>query len=73
MKNLLKLEELVQFAAAVLVFSTLGFEWYWFLHLPLAELAGAILFAHSSLDRILGYGLKHFDSFRNTHLGTIGK
>lgn len=36
------------------------------------ELAGIILFAHSSMDRIFGYGLKHIDSFRNTHLGKIG-
>lgn len=34
---------------------------------------GIILFAHSSLDRILGYGLKFPDSFSNTHLGSIGK
>lgn len=36
------------------------------------ELAGAILFGHSSMDRIFGYGLKHTDSFNNTHLGPIG-
>ena len=36
------------------------------------ELAGIILFAHASMDRIFGYGLKYFDSFNNTHLGTIG-
>jgi len=40
--------------------------------IPLA-LAGIILFAHSSLDRALGYGLKHTDSFGNTHLGKIGR
>lgn len=34
-------------------------------------LAGIILFGHSSFDRILGYGLKHTDSFKNTHLGKI--
>ena len=39
--------------------------------IPLA-LAGVILFAHSSLDRVLGYGLKYTDSFGNTHLGKIG-
>lgn len=32
-----------------------------------------ILFAHSSLDRILGYGLKFSDHFGHTHLGWIGK
>ena len=36
------------------------------------ELAGIILFGHSSLDRILGYGLKYLDSFQHTHLGWIG-
>ena len=37
------------------------------------QLAGLILFGHSSMDRILGYGLKHSDSFQHTHLGMIGK
>lgn len=37
------------------------------------QLAGAVLFGHSSLDRIFGYGLKYFDSFTHTHLGRIGK
>jgi hypothetical protein len=36
------------------------------------EFAGLILFSHSSMDRIFGYGLKFTDSFRNTHLGAIG-
>lgn len=35
-------------------------------------LAGIIMFSHSSLDRILGYGLKYQDEFTNTHLGRIG-
>ncbi len=34
---------------------------------------GALLFAHSSFDRILGYGLKYNDDFKHTHLGKIGK
>jgi hypothetical protein len=37
------------------------------------ELAGAILFGHSSLDRIFGYGLKFTDNFKHTHLGRIGE
>lgn len=37
------------------------------------QLTGLILFGHSSMDRILGYGLKHSDSFQHTHLGMIGK
>lgn len=44
-----------------------------FLSQPLIMFAGLILFAHSSFDRILGYGLKYSDSFKNTHLGLIGK
>ena len=40
---------------------------------PPLQLAGVILLAHSSLDRVLGYGLKHTDSFQHTHLGWIGK
>ncbi|PIF44808.1 uncharacterized protein DUF4260 [Chryseobacterium sp. 52] len=43
------------------------------LTLPYLQMVGAILFAHSSFDRILGYGLKYPDSFQNTHLGRIGK
>ncbi len=37
------------------------------------QFAGIILHSHSSLDKILGYGLKYSDSFQNTHLGKIGK
>lgn len=40
---------------------------------PPLQLAGLILFGHSSLDRVLGFGLKYFDSFQNTHLGVMGK
>ena len=37
------------------------------------QLAGLILFGHSSMDRVLGYGLKYPDAFKHTHLGTIGE
>jgi hypothetical protein len=37
------------------------------------QLAGLVLFGHSNLDRLLGYGLKHTDAFQHTHLGTIGQ
>ncbi len=37
------------------------------------QLAGIILFAHSSFDRMLGYGLKFEKGFKFTHLGEIGK
>ena len=36
------------------------------------QIAGAVLFGHSSMDRIFGYGLKFFSGFRYTHLGQIG-
>lgn len=45
---------------------------YW-LDEPLASLAGVILLGHSAMDRALGYGLKYSDSFKNTHMGRIGK
>jgi hypothetical protein len=35
---------------------------------PLLQLAGVILFAHISLDRVMGYGLKYGDKFNHTHL-----
>lgn len=35
--------------------------------------AGAILIAHSGMDRLMGYGLKSPTSFQDTHLGRIGK
>ena len=53
-------------AIAVLI---LGF----WLNNPLITLAGVILFGHSAMDRIFGYGLKFNDNFKNTHLGWIGK
>jgi hypothetical protein len=34
---------------------------------------GAILVAHSGMDRLAGYGLKLPTSFQDTHLGRIGK
>ncbi|HYG15619.1 MAG TPA: DUF4260 domain-containing protein [Bacteroidia bacterium] len=34
-------------------------------------LAGIILFAHSSMDRVFGYGLKYFTGFKHTHLGEL--
>lgn len=40
---------------------------------PSVQLAGIILFSHTSMDRILGYGLKYEQGFKFTHLGEIGK
>jgi hypothetical protein len=40
---------------------------------PAVEFAGLILFGHSCMDRGMGYGLKYFSGFGDTHLGKIGK
>ncbi len=40
---------------------------------PVLQFAGIILFGHSSMDRVMGYGMKYPDSFQHTHLGMIGK
>lgn len=37
------------------------------------QAAALIVFAHSSLDRVMGYGLKYADAFQHTHLGVIGR
>ena len=47
----------------------LGFLW----NQPPLGLAGVILFGHSAMDRIFGYGLKYEVNFKNTHLGWFGK
>ena len=44
-----------------------------YLSQPLLQLVGIILFSHSAMDRILGYGLKYNKGFKFTHLGEIGK
>ena len=36
-------------------------------------MASIILYGHSCMDRMLGFGLKFGDSFQHTHLGWIGK
>jgi hypothetical protein len=55
-------------AIAVVIF-LIGFinQIYWL------ELMGLILFGHSCMDRMLGYGLKYFTGFQYTHLGQIGR
>ena len=37
------------------------------------QLTGLVLFGHSSMDRMMGYGLKYFEGFKFTHLGVMGK
>jgi hypothetical protein len=55
-------------ALAVLIYA-LGFyysnDW--------SQLIGVMLFAHASMDRVFGYGLKYEKGFKFTHLGEIGK
>lgn len=41
--------------------------------IPILQLVGVIMLAHSSIDRVFGYGLRYVDSFDHTHLGWIGK
>lgn len=52
-----------------IILGILGF----YLGNDILQLAGIILFAHSSFDRALGYGLKLEKGFKFTHLGEIGK
>lgn len=44
-----------------------------FAHIPVVLFIGILLWAHSSFDRVMDYGLKYADSFNNTHLGKTGK
>lgn len=39
--------------------------------IPWLSLAGIILFSHSSMDRIFGFGLKNKQEFKSTHLGEL--
>ena len=43
----------------------------WIYNWEAVALAGIILFSHSALDRVFGYGLKFTDSFQHTHLGNL--
>ncbi|MBC7522818.1 MAG: DUF4260 domain-containing protein [Flavobacterium sp.] len=45
----------------------------YFMHAELLLSIGILLFAHSSFDRMMGYGLKYFSSFNDTHLGKLKK
>ncbi len=44
-----------------------------YLKMELLQLIGIVLFSHSSMDRMFGYGLKFESGFNYTHLGKIGK
>ncbi len=43
------------------------------IHNDLLIKIGLVFLAHSSFDRVAGYGLKYLDNFDHTHLGWIGK
>lgn len=45
----------------------------WYLQSDITIFIGILLYAHASMDRIFGYGLKYFTGFSDTHLGKIGK
>jgi len=42
-------------------------------HAEIVQFSGLILFGHSGMDRMFGYGLKTYEGFKFTHLGKIGK
>jgi hypothetical protein len=44
----------------------------YYLHNDWIMFTALILFAHATLDRVFGYGLKYESGFRFTHLGEIG-
>ena len=44
-----------------------------YLSIESIQLAGIVLFSHSAMDRMFGYGLKYEKGFKYTHLGEIGK
>ena len=45
----------------------------WWLGSPAIALVGAILVAHTGMDRAAGYGLKYPTAFADTHLGRLGR
>lgn len=53
-------------AIAILVF-ILGYSF----KLEFIAIYGLIMLGHSSLDRVLGFGLKTYKGFKETHLGRI--
>lgn len=58
---------LVHHKAVAIAVGLLGY----FLDHPILLLAGLVLYGHSAMDRMLGYGLKYEDGFKHTHLGVM--
>ena len=52
-----------------LAFACIGY----YLQNEALQMTGIVLFGHSSMDRLFGYGLKLNEGFAFTHLGKIGK
>lgn len=44
-----------------------------FLHHDAITAGGLLLLSHSAFDRMMGFGLKYSDGFKNTHLGQMQK
>jgi hypothetical protein len=44
----------------------------WFNQIEPCLIIGVVLFGHSAMDRVFGYGLKYYKGFHYTHLGQIG-
>jgi len=53
--------------AVAITVAALGY----YLHNDITTSIGILLFAHSSFDRMMGYGLKYPDAFKHTHLGWL--
>lgn len=68
MKNSLKIEGFCIFMFLILVYF-IGI----YFALPLWQMAGIILFSHSCLGIMLGYGLKYKEGFNFTYLEKIEK
>jgi hypothetical protein len=51
---------------AILIAGSFAVSW------NLGTAIGLVWVIHIGLDRALGYGLKHFSGFRDTHFGRIG-
>lgn len=60
-------------AGAGLLGEGLSLMWGWPALGHTLLMASIVLFGHSSMDRLFGYGLKFGDGFQHTHLGWIGK
>lgn len=60
-------------AAHLYVLPVILFALGWWSGSKLALSLGLIWIFHIAIDRVLGYGLKFFSAFQDTHLGRIGK